>query len=286
MRDSAETGDPDTTKGQFPSEQEGAGGGGGGGGGGRPAPIQIMEDPAVSRSLGGEGDGGSGMIALDNRRIGGSLYGVYQHTINYPFKGNTYSYETSMIGQEYIGIFTTATITGVTNLMGAIAKASITNGSVDTINVVSLTANNFSITQDFFSPAINSYHNALAGSVSGLSIPTGSSGRFSFVIPLAFPAMYYEYNLFMERGRTLATYSPIPIKGANNGFGPNTIFRGKRRIRYIHPASSMTGSMSLFMNLYNNDMSAVTFDGTLNLEIATANPTPNLTEVTYPTYGT
>lgn len=48
MRDSAETGDPDTTKGQFPSEQQGAGGGGGG----KQAPLPT-EQTHVAEPMGG-----------------------------------------------------------------------------------------------------------------------------------------------------------------------------------------------------------------------------------------
>lgn len=91
-RDSAETGDPDTLQGQFPSEIEGAGGGGGGGGQSSPTFINP-----ISKPMGGRGNPAQvnlrKALAWDSRPLGGTRYGVYIPDERDPFKqgGNSYT---------------------------------------------------------------------------------------------------------------------------------------------------------------------------------------------------
>lgn len=78
-RDSAETGDPDTLQGQFPSEIQGAGGGGGG----TSEPTLITEQSIMEPMQQGGSYPQYFAFRWDSRPIGGTRYGFY-------FTGNSH----------------------------------------------------------------------------------------------------------------------------------------------------------------------------------------------------
>lgn len=260
-------GDPSTVAGEFPSEL-GGGGSGGGGGGGTSSPVQLSESMALSEA-GGFTYGGGGAVALDNRRIGGSLYGVYIHQSDYPFEGSTYGYSTSIAGANNMNVANTATITG-SPILGAVLTAYIYNGTGGVLNSLSLRFRGQSITNEFFSPAIDGYNTMFFNSFTGLSVPTTDYMRVNIDIPLGVPGPFYEY-----------AFGPYLnyIKGGG-GVGNTAALYNRRRHRYMIPQGSETFTFSAYIQAPQSLQSA-----NMSVRWATANPTPNLSAVSYPTYS-
>lgn len=191
-RDSAETGDPDTLQGQFPSEIEGEASGGGGGGGAS-AP-ELVEEPVIGKWTGGRGSGNyiyKG-IAWDSRPLGGTRNGFYITGTSFPFQQTTTSLATNMGGPAgSAGITGTMTLTADFILGPSLSvellsvATTITDISVDAsfqwTPTAPFTTFNTGVMENFY--------------IDGISFPTGTNlywGK-SFM-QLAQPAPYVSYG--------------------------------------------------------------------------------------------
>lgn len=251
--------DPSTLAGQFPSEL----------GSGRSGPIELRESLSISKGV-TLARNGYGALVIDNRRIGGTMDGIYTHTTDYPFEGATTTYVAQTTGTYATSIDDTATITG-SPILGPQMEVSVSLGTT-TVSFVNF---NFSVTNfdnGLFDTTMDG--DIMSMNFQSLNIPTGEDLSLLFNAPLAVPAAYYAYR-YLEGAND--------IYGRRN-FGILPAYVGRDIKRYVHPQSDTTFSFSASFRLYDaNYIPATANNFTAIAHFATASP--DLSSISYQTFG-